>query len=287
MVGYQEMHPPLIGSLGGQLRHWVKEMLDMINFLSWGFPQNKYDVHLWTVGEEYRTSMWLLLILLALSRVRPIIRLLMFVGDIWLCCQWGRWDMALFFAGAILAETNLICYGRVSNWQSVCKPSRLRRAFWWSNFVIGLYLLSQPNTLRANSTGYAFLIPWIPASFEKTGQVWRFWQAVGATWTVWAVSNDKDLQRVFSHPWLLEVGKRGYALYLIHGPVLHTVGYAVVPRFIDFMGRDGVWTYELGFVLAAVLVVIPTAALVAEIFYRCVDIRAGKFAKWFEGVCFV
>ncbi len=59
------------------------------------------------------------------------------------------------------------------------------------------------------------------------GQEYRFWPCVSAIQLLWAVSNSTLLRRCYSGSLIQYLGRVRYALYLMHGPVIHTFGYTV------------------------------------------------------------
>lgn len=79
-------------------------------------------------------------------------------------------------------------------------------------------------------------------------------------------------------------GKISYAIYLVHGPVLHVVGYRVERWAWGITGVETQQQYVTGFVLGAVFVV-PIVVWVADLFWRGVDARTVVFARWVEGRC--
>jgi hypothetical protein len=69
----------------------------------------------------------------------------------------------------------------------------------------------------------------------------------------------------------------------MHGPVLHTIGYATERWAWGITGVDGA-QYNWGFVMAS-FIIIPMVIWAADIFWRAVDAPVVRFAKWFESRC--
>jgi len=151
---------------------------------------------------------------------------------------------------------------------------------WAALSIVALYLMSQPDERGAETPGWVFLTSLIP---EWWTDEHRYWQSAGAILFVLAVGRSKGWQRFFNLPVPQYFGKISYAIYLMHGPVIHTVGYAIEGWAWGLTGTEGK-AYEAGFALAAVFVV-PIVIWVSDVFWRAVDAPIVKFAKWLEATC--
>jgi peptidoglycan/LPS O-acetylase OafA/YrhL len=81
-------------------------------------------------------------------------------------------------------------------------------------------------------------------------------------------------------------GKISYALYLVHGPVAHMLGFWLVPWFWRLTGRETQFQKEMGFAGGFVVVTIAVV-WAADLFSRGVDKRCVALARWFEGLVVV
>jgi len=69
----------------------------------------------------------------------------------------------------------------------------------------------------------------------------------------------------------------------MHGPVVHMLGYWLVPWCQDHIsGRGNVWQREFGFAIASVVVVAATV-WAADLFWRVCDKGSVRLARWIEG----
>jgi len=101
--GVAERYPPDMP----QFSHWLAAMIEITN--PWTLdPKNLLNRYLWTIVEEYRSSMTLYITLIVLSICRswtriPILVLLsvLFAGP------WQHWPPLAFFAGATLAQMDV------------------------------------------------------------------------------------------------------------------------------------------------------------------------------------
>ena len=97
----------------------------------------------------------------------------------------------------------------------------------------------------------------------------------------WVVSGAEYLQDFFTHPISQYLGRISYALYLVHGPVCHMLGFWLIPYMWGLTGRDTPVQLEAGFFLGA-LFVVPTVLLAAHFFCKYVDEPSIQFAKRVE-----
>lgn len=166
--------------------------------------------------------------------------------------------------------------------------------------TISLYLLSQPDINSHLTPGWITLTSLIPPWWTEH---YRFYQSIGAVIFVYAVSRYSSSAptavasstmtapifssyfnpRTFFESSVAQyLGKISFAIYLVHGPVLHTLGYTVM-NFVwtQMTGTETDGQYIIGFSLASLLVV-PMVVWVADVFWRGVDEPVVKFARRVE-----
>lgn len=167
--------------------------------------------------------------------------------------------------------------------------------------TLSLYLLSQPDINSHLTPGWIFLTSLVPHWWTEH---YRFYQSIGAVLFVSAVSEYPSSassrgsvtvghstpifsqylnpKAIFESSIAQYLGKISYAIYLVHGPVLHTLGYTVMKfTWTHVTGTETDRQYITGFVLASFLVV-PLVVWVADIFWRGVDEPVVKFARRVE-----
>lgn len=316
----QETAPDLKPTFTEQLVDWGWNMFNFVHV--WGWEKyggsTYYDVHLWTIPIEFRASMVLFLTATALARLRTSLRFLFLGVCMVFTYRSDRWEMLLFFVGMLFAELDLIrgahtdpstCAALQDNdntdvlptaepktptmlsyvgtgglsTQQPPKASMLSRAAWALLATISLYLLSQPDANSENTPGWRTLSALIPAWVDDK---YRYWQCVGAALFVFCVARMPTLQRVFNSSPIQYLGKISYAIYLMHGPVMHTIGYALERWSWGLTGTETAARYRMGFALASVGV-IPCVVWAADVFWRAVDAPVVRLAKWLEGKCVV
>ncbi|KAJ4157202.1 hypothetical protein NW754_008845 [Fusarium falciforme] len=282
-----EPHPTRLKTNYAQLADWAKDMFKFVHVFGWkthGGSTN-YDQHLWTIPVEFRCSLYLFLTLLGTARLRTQYRFLT-VGCIMLFTyRNSQWEFLMFLCGMVLAEMDHIRGAHVSApalpIEEKTQPPRrrtLQGIFWALLSIVGLYFMSQPDQGGDTTPGWIYLTSLIPKWW--TAEKYRYWQCTGAVIFVLSVSRSANWQRVFNSAFVQYLGKISYALYLMHGPAIHAVGYRFEMWAYGLTGIEGNW-FTAGFVLSSFFV-IPTVFWWADIFWRAVDIPTVKFAKWWE-----
>ena len=308
-----ETHYGRANSTAEQVGEWAGAMVGFVHVWDWEpfGGSTRIDVHLWTIPVEFRCSMMVFLTLVGTARLGRGWRGCVVGGLVAFAYVSQRWEMVLFYAGMALAEVDVargahergkgegggdgMAAGGLpapgimsapssrSSSPSSSPPARRRAAKqygWAALSVVGLYFMSQPDERGAETPGWVFLTSLIPAWWNDEH---RYWQSIGAALFVLAVSRSPGWQRFFTLGVVQYFGRISYALYLMHGPVMHTVGYAIERWAWGVTGSEG-RAYEAGFALACVFAV-PIVIWVSDVFWRAVDAPVVRFARWFEAQC--
>jgi peptidoglycan/LPS O-acetylase OafA/YrhL len=303
MPGFREPEPPQ-----WRANPWYVQLQDWVR-VTWGFLKvwtpggHSYDVHLWTLPVEFRCSIILFASLVGLVRCGVIWRGVGLAAMVVYCYYTDFWQGWLFFAGSFLAQIRFIQLdGREvssasgilpieSNECTTSSPTskRISRldALRLLLFTLGLFLLSAPDYGHASSAPmYITLSQHLtPASWPES---WRFLHCLGGFLAVYATSssNTNILRRLFDNPISSYLGNISYALYLVHGPLVHMLGFWLVPWMWGWLGREGevmdMWRKEVGFAYAFVVMTV-VSVWVADLFWRGVDMNCVRVAKWVEG----
>ncbi|KAI4721431.1 hypothetical protein E4T48_02286 [Aureobasidium sp. EXF-10727] len=246
-----------------------------------------------TSWKHIRASIVLYLSQLGLSRLKPTIRILTLIALILYVLRINRWELFLFYAGFALCELDF--RRRSSTTASTSsplvpispalstmnKPSRTWSTIYLMTFVLGLYFGSQPARDLQHAPGWRTLSTLIPSHINPRD---RYFPNLGAILLIWSTSSHQPLQSIFTHPITQYLGKISYPLYLMHGAVIHTLGYGIMDFMWSSFGRDTVLKKEIGFGVAVVWVVIVVVWM-ADLFMRVVDTPTVRFAKWLEEKC--
>lgn len=360
-------HPVIIRALIKELGRWARDMSRMMSL--WVFQPfyPSFDGHLWTVRIEFRSSIYLYASLLALARVRTIIRLAALFVVSGYCFYWGRWENVLFFCGACIAQFDIMRQDRPATAKQLPEPQQplpslpqvtisapaedveksaadatsshrctdsnpsatptspatdpfkleapltnpaqswrkriallllrtLSYTIWTPCFLFSLFLLSSPTVLPAKAPGYITINRLLPNPYSD-GNKKFFIPSLGATGLVLCLTLARHgtggdrlpaTHRVLN-TWLLQyLGKVMFALYLVHGPIMHMGGYWV-PHLVwstfrldkkhlsGWLGGLIVgWVVNLGLVLWG-----------ADVFNREVVERSVRVIQWIESKVFI
>lgn len=288
ILGTNEQHPPIMKSFQRQFWHWYMTVVRLIDPWNWTLYYNHYNPHLWTIPVEFRSSIVLFVTILATSRLKSVVRMSLVGGLIWFCMRWGRWDVVHFLFGMILAELDLIngTWERPAGEDKASTPSSHQkqkfrapgRRWWIAAFFFGLYLGSSPNTGYKWTPFYMWLGKLTPRTYPEPH---RFPLTLGAVLIIFSINRSKDLQRLFVNPLSQYLGKISYAFYIVHGPILHSLGYTVMPNIWSVVGKETDFQYCLGFLIGW-LICLPLSIWAGDVYWRAVDIPSVKFARWLE-----
>ncbi|KAJ4153985.1 hypothetical protein LMH87_010449 [Akanthomyces muscarius] len=294
MKNVVETHPQRMEFASDQYLDWAKHMYRFVHVFDWDKygGSTSYDVHLWTIPVEFRCSLYLFLVLIGTARLQTKFRFLTVGGIMWYVYTQSRWELLLFLCGMVLAEMDLIRGAHkpppatsdlpVHETPAASRP-RWKGVFWSSLSILGLYLMCQPD-LKGNITpGWIWLHAQIPSWWQE--ESYRYYQSIGAVIFALAVGHSPSWQAFFNTGFVQYFGKLSYAIYLMHGPAMHCIGYHWERMAYAITGVDGNW-YNAGFVLGAVFC-IPTVVWCSDIFWRAVDMPTVKFAKWVESKCII
>ncbi|KAF7549836.1 hypothetical protein G7046_g8220 [Stylonectria norvegica] len=286
MKNIVEPHPARMELGYDQWWDWIWQMFNFVHLFNWDLygGSTKYDVHLWTIPVEFRCSLYLFLVLVGTARLQTKFRFMSLAGILWFTYRNGRWELMLFFWGMLLAELDHIRGAHVPAPvlpvdKTIESPrSQFGSIFWTLLSLLGLYLMGYPDGRAEITPGWIYLSSLIPDwwNYER----FRYWQMTGAVIFVFAVGHSPGWQRFFNTAVVQYFGKISYAIYLMHGPAMHVVGYHWEKFAYSLTGVEGYW-YNAGWVLGACFC-IPTVVWWADIFWRAIDIPTVKFSRWFE-----
>ncbi|KYK54395.1 hypothetical protein DCS_06353 [Drechmeria coniospora] len=301
-VDYQPVRQPTFLS---QLDDWRSRVTPLFNL--WG-PQGyfgEYDPHLWTVPQEFRCSVLVTLALVAFAPFRTSCRWLFMFALIVYAAAWTRWEAVLFLAGAWLAEIDMVTNARsekeggdaanilvrwadeTGNGSTIRLYSMLHRKMKTVAppviFLLGLYLMSCPPVAFHAAPGYAWLSSLIPENFQGEDRK-RFIHGAGAIITVWAVCNSSTIQRPFLTRFAQYLGEISYSLYIVHGPFVHMISYAITPAIWRYFGTETTTKWAAGCFLGNLFTFV-IIFWVADLFWRMVDTRSVEFSRLLEKLC--
>ncbi len=165
-------------------------------------------------------------------------------------------------------------YNRVAGSQRLA-TARRNGLFGVLSFVACLYLLSMPDAGRgsANTPGYKTLVSWAPAYHKEHNKLDWFFFPLGAVFLVFTIDRTPLLQRIFTHGVSQYLGKISYSLYLVHGPLIWSIGHWAARKGIAVTGAGSQWQYGLGIAFSA-MVTWSFAIFFADLATRTIDAKS-------------
>lgn len=285
----------------------------------------QYNPALWTIPVEFAQSLLLFAVILGLARCTISARFILLTITAMFCFFSSRWASTEFLLGMFLAELiilqkkskmNLFTPLSTRNTSPASKSNSpilptstidtkisllsdddfeahksinsaaasefLLNIFWLSNFFCGLWIGSWPHQHVDEIWGLRVLDAHTPWPYE--GQT--IWFGLGGLQIVTACTQLPLLQSIFTTNIAQYFGNISYALYLTHNLCLNIVQMWIRPTLYAAIGDDTFWQRH-GMWLAGLIVYLPIVVVVADLFWRVVDLPSVRFARWFESKCVV
>jgi peptidoglycan/LPS O-acetylase OafA/YrhL len=267
------------------------------SFVFQGEPWLPYNDHTWSIPMEFRGSIVVYTSLLAFARCSRNCRLwceaglilyFIYIVDGWFC--------GLFIMGMLLCDLDLLAQkNQLPGVISSLKPAKTY--IFYTLFAISLYLGGIPsitNDLQhlRDSPGWYYLSFLKPQAFWDFRWFYRFW---AATFLVASLPHIDWLRSIFETRICQYLGKVSFGFYLVHGPVLWSLGdrvYAMVGRVRDehstvcpeWINRFafpswGPFGLEMNYLLAH-LILLPVTLWLAELVTVLFDETSVKIAQW-------
>ncbi|ORY70891.1 acyltransferase family-domain-containing protein [Pseudomassariella vexata] len=266
-------------------------------FKEGGLPWFTYNFHLWSIPIEFRGSIVIYTCLLAFSRISKNARLwcqcalifyFMYITDAWYC--------ALFISGMLMCDLDLLA-AKQQLPLALTKLEPYKKFIYYHLLVIGFYLGGVPS-LNQDVDHLSRQRGWYYLSLLKPQAVFDykwFYLFFAANFLVAAIPRVRCLKGFFETRFCQYLGRISFALYLVHGPVLWTIGDRLYTstgwhqetQLINLhhwankmeLPKAGPLGMELSF-LVPHFVLFPLTIWVAEIVTRLVDEPSVKFAQW-------
>lgn len=283
--GSWEEHPIIHPHVFKALANFTVVYSEWANPFQFGHMHPRYDPHTWTIPKELRGSMVIYTFLLGTAALKARWRLTAAAGLATYAITMGFWDMGVFVGGMLLSELDLLRTtepsnlsnedrlfvatlfsgtgrrGSSSNTQASTTSGRIAR---WATIIVAFYLLSYPDAAAEFTPGFRTLSALVPRWYIPVSK-WMFYQAIGALMLLPCVLRSPTLRKLLESSIPQYLGRISFSFYLVHGPVLHSLGFWVMPRLFERLGKVG--GYVVGYVgLLAV------ALWVSGWFYRKVDV---------------
>lgn len=279
-----------------------KWYVDLKNFtFVWnlgGDPFLDYHKHVWSIPVEFRGSITIYTLALAFSRLKKNARLMCEVAMVFYfiyIVDGGHY--AMFTAGMLLSDLDLLAMdGALPKW--MYRLEQYKTPFFYTTMVLSIGLGGVPSTTSdwhflKKSPGwshFAFLAPQALFDFKWFFLFWAAFLAVASSPRI------PFLKTLFETRFCQHLGRISYMFYLMHGPILWTLGdrlYAavgwvnyshalIIPGWADSFPLPawGPYGLELNYILPQ-LILLPLTIWVAEITTVLIDDPSIKIAQWF------
>lgn len=233
------------------------------------FVMRSHNPVLWTISLELIGSALIyILARVVIGRLRnaPRIRYFFYLVSILGLLVFGGYvaDLSAFIFGLAIADW--YCARTAPNVSNSTKPLASRRVLVVAFILVGLVFGSYRKDISWYSLLIRLLEPITPHAEHALA-------SFGGTLVFLGVLLSPACNRALSHRYLVEMGKRCFSLYLVHLPIIFSVGIGA-SAFVLQRSWSLASAAALGTV-ASIVIIVPAT----ELFHRTVDlpsIRAGK-----------
>ena len=285
-IGKWEEHPPRFSSWKAQIQDFGGMCWHWSNPFRWDLNYSPYDPHTWTIPVELRCSMVLFVFLLASAGLKQRWRYGLTLLVAVYCLLQRRWDVATFVEGALVADLHQAAHEPEAGLLPINTHIASRRTaltittLKWLLLTIALHILSFPDNLPEATFGFSFLHSVTPPAYIES---FHFWHAVASSLILWCVQSIPSIRVFLSSGIPQYFGKTSYALYLVHGPLLHSVGFNLQPKIWEITGSEGLVQWSAGLFVGWVIM-LSLSIMVAHLFWKMIDMPFVKFTRWLEEV---
>lgn len=262
-----------------------------------GFPWLYWNLHTWTIPYEFKGSLAIYTVLCALSMSTRTYRLLLSTGLIfYFLFMVDGWYLAMFLSGMLLCDIDMLAAEeQMPRFVAAAEP--YKQYIFTCLFLISVYFggvpLAQENheNLR-KSPGWRTLASLKPSAINDHKWFFLFW---AATFLVCAIPRVSWLKSFFNTRFCQYLGRISYSLYLMHGPVIWSLGNVVYlllgwargdadyiyPDYYNkvSISKAGPMGLEPAFWIAQI-VLLPATLLVSNLVTVLIDEPSVRFAAW-------
>ena len=288
------------GTVGEEIWNWYVEFKNFSFLFKEGWPWMHSNSHLWSIALEMRGSVVVYMACMALARATHKARLLCLLGLVYYFLYVvDGYYCALFMAGMLQCDLDLLAKrdGYFPRWLRRLEP--YKTFLYYHAFVIGMYLAGVPSRTR-EITDLRATRGWYYLSFLNPQAVFDykwFYLFLAGNLIVACIPRIPWLRRFFETRFCQFLGRISYALYLVHGPIIGTLGdrlyYAVgwsraSPGKADPIAHwanllplpmNAPMGLELAFLLPNIIL-LPLTLWAADFVTRLVDEPTVRFAAW-------
>ncbi|SZF03954.1 unnamed protein product [Blumeria hordei] len=265
-------------------------------------PWLTYNFHLWSIPVEFRGSILIYTSMFAFTRcTRSARNWLMLILVFYFIYIVDTAHYAMFTVGMLYSDLDLQeKAGDLPKFFYRARHvlGRSRKLFWYLIFVIGMYLSGVPSlhndipSLR-RSPGWHYLSYLTPETTLDFKWFYLFW---ASALLVISIPRIPWLKAFFETRFCQYLGRISFALYLVHGPVLWTLGDRVYLA-VGWTRTDNIeglksWLnlypispagplgMELRFIIPHLVILLPFTLWLAEIVTKLFDEPSVRISQW-------
>ncbi|EWY91448.1 hypothetical protein FOYG_08552 [Fusarium oxysporum NRRL 32931] len=267
-------------------------------FKEGGEPWLTYNRHLWSIPIEFKGSVVIFTAQMAFSRCSKNARLWCETGLIFYFMYIADGSFySMFTAGMLLCDLDLLASkGDLPRWMARLEPAK--EFIFYHLLIFSLFLGGVPSENRnveqlAKNRGFYYLSWFKPQAVFDYKWFYLFYASV---FLVASVPRIFWLKSFFETRFCQWLGRISFALYLVHGPVLWTIGERLyvaagwqneeimknIPHWANKLAlpMSGPLGLEISFLLPQ-LILVPLTFGLADVVTRFIDTPSVKFAAWF------
>lgn len=207
--------------------------------------------------------------------------------------------MAQYIVGMLICDIDLLAdKGMLPAVFYRWKSLQLRGWMWYILFIVAIWIAGVPRGVRDtanmadNDPGWWYIKTLTPPVSENPVWYWEFWSAA---FMLISVPRIPWLRQLFETSLPMYFGKLSFGLYLVHGPLLWTVGdrvYAAVGRTNSIAASNipqwvnafplpswGPLGMEVNYICAQAFL-LPLTLYCAGVAYNLLDVPSGQLANW-------
>ncbi|PWY96375.1 hypothetical protein BO94DRAFT_505560 [Aspergillus sclerotioniger CBS 115572] len=284
-----------------ELRVWSREVKEFgFPFARLESPYLSYNSHLWSIPVEFKGSLVIYAVLLALSRSsrRARISCQLFLMLYFMYAVQDGWYLALFMSGMLLREIDVL--ENETHLYTIWNRPPTTAYILSAALCCSLYLGGVPHCPDMDcvqiNPGWKLLSRLVPRVEVAYDPKWHF-LLPAATLLIFSVRRVPRLRSIFEHRSFQWLGRISFGIYLIHGPVMFVFAdtlYMIVgwrdrgpPLHPSLNGlanffplpSSGPLGLEIGFIVPQIILGCLTLGL-AELVTRAVIRPSVEFASW-------
>ncbi len=297
-------HVPHHSTLGLTLWAWLDDLMTGLNpftlskFRTWDMKGLRYAIGMWTIPFEFRGLIVVFVSLLALARVRWILRsALLCAGAIYSIAQ-GEWDIFLFLSGPICCEMHNHFDRRKSpsaeGEKTLGSRNRLLSIIEKLALVFGLLILLAVLTMPPDLGDiqlYHIITAIDPKSWKNLPAVGSFPVCIASVLLVFYIGQSRFFRNLLSSSFPQYLGDNSFGIYLMHVTLINSIGRPLMRAILfakAMMGFKAALADQIGSWLVLVTyaaIAIPVLFWISELVTRYVDQGSVQLAKWLEQRC--